>query len=358
MSSFMTKLKEGFASAFTTPSTTVQSTVPKTSASKPKVPKKLYDEIELAKYTNDFNDKILSTMTVSQHISSPFSIYMLMTLVSLGANTNTRSFIQLFNELVLTPWRWCPVDYPVQYHDRKTIIDVVDTLQQIAHRLYHWSSIPENHLELEIINDFYIAKQFQLKLETDFMHYVSELGDITLVDFADATATIELINNKVNAKTRGMITQLIDESDISPDTQLILVNCFYFNPIWQYQFDKYQTRDNINFTSLDNSATQVSMMNQTNTFDYYEDEQFQMVTLPYKHNRRDHANFVMNVVLPKKNSTDLTQFNSQSLMAMKKKSKYASVQLSLPRFEQNTELEMVDFFKQLGVTKIFKEIVL
>jgi len=40
---------------------------------------------------------------------------------------------------------------------------------------------------------------------------------------------------------------------------------------------------------------------------------------------------------------------------MKKKSKYASVQLSLPRFEQNTELEMVDFFKQLGVTKIFKE---
>jgi serpin B len=332
MSDFMAKLQKAYKTGTQNLSTFIT-----TSVTKSTVPMTSDNELKVAGCANKFNDDMLSMLTDSQHISSPLSIYMLMTLVNLGASG--KSFDELFDELVQDE---------SMHNAHTTMIDVVDTLQQITHQFHQLSSNPDNRLELEIANDFYVAERFQSHLSPDFKHHMKKLGDITPADFANATATAKLINSKVDTKTRGMITQLIEESDISSDTKLILVNCLYFNPVWQHQFEEYQTRNNTDFTSLNNSVTQGPMMSQTEDFNYYENEQFQMVTLPYKNGQ-----FVMDVVLPKTNGMDVTQVNSQRLMDMVNKSDERNVELYLPRFEQNTELEVVNFFKQLGVTDIF-----
>jgi len=82
---------------------------------------------------------------------------------------------------------------------------------------------------------------------------------------------------------------------------MYLINAIYFKGTWQYKFKKDDTRIKPFYTA-DGSMADCQMMSIHGEFDYYEDDQVQIVDLPY-----GSGNFSMTVFLPK-NSAELNSF--------------------------------------------------
>ena len=73
---------------------------------------------------------------------------------------------------------------------------------------------------------------------------------------------------------------------------MFLINAIYFKGNWTYEFDKDLTTDDI-FTKTDGSTAAVRMMKQEGEFDYFENQEFQAINLPY-----GDGDFSMMLILP------------------------------------------------------------
>jgi len=129
----------------------------------------------------------------------------------------------------------------------------------------------------------------------------------------------------------------------------MLVNVIYFKSSWVNSFNKNHTDDNISFTSL-NGNSKVSMMYQKNDFQYYGNDNYQVLTMPY----RDGL-FVMDVVLPRQSTNNsLSDITAEFTLDMIKHQRNTECDLHFPKFEQRTRLnDLVDTLKTMGVTRIF-----
>ncbi len=131
---------------------------------------------------------------------------------------------------------------------------------------------------------FAVEPEF-IRLNRDYYRAVVE-G----LDFASPSAP-NTINAWVRDKTHGRISSIVDRID--PLTMLYLINAIYFKGTWTRKFDPNRTQDDL-FTSTDGSQAPCRMMVQEGEFSYFEDDNVQVVDLPY-----GSGMFSMLVVLPK-----------------------------------------------------------
>lgn len=132
-----------------------------------------------------------------------------------------------------------------------------------------------------------------IELAPDFIQRIRGYyaGEVANVDFGDPGAA-DIINKWVAGKTNEKIRELVTP-DIVRSAILILINAIYFKGIWTSQFDEEKTEEKA-FTLLDGSRKRHPMMSQSGRYDYYENENFQAVSLPYGERR-----ISMYVFLPK-----------------------------------------------------------
>jgi serpin B len=178
------------------------------------------------------------------------------------------------------------------------------------------------------------------------------------LDFSLDVETCAKINAWVSEQTRGKIKNIIDA--IHPEMRIILINAIYFKGEWEKTFDKKYTKDE-RFTLINGEKLLVPMMHQTNNFSYLEDDQFQILEMPYKGNlifgTREQVSMV--VFLPKR-------FNSgselDSLLDIQKIEDYLSrlreqyaqkVKAFFPRFTINLSYTLTKFLSNLGITEAF-----
>lgn len=90
------------------------------------------------------------------------------------------------------------------------------------------------------------------------------------LDFADPNKAITEINSWVSGKTNGRIKELLQESSITPDTVLLLLNTIYFKADWEIKFDKSETRP-AKFFLEDGKQIGIKMMYQEAREDIYEE---------------------------------------------------------------------------------------
>lgn len=123
-------------------------------------------------------------------------------------------------------------------------------------------------------------------LNQDYLKSISHLdkGCLRVVDFSDGPNTSKTINNWANKTTRGKIEEIISEDQFSPDVPLIVTNASYFKCEWKQPFfvEETKTKPFRSFaTPSDMEIKHVPMMNETDSFNYYEDEELQAVELLY-----------------------------------------------------------------------------
>jgi serpin B len=159
---------------------------------------------------------------------------------------------------------------------------------------YLLTTLPELDplVQLDLANSIWYDQNFPVYPE--FLDVNSEYfnSEVISADFK-APETVDLINNWVSDKTQDRIPTVLDE--ISPDAIMYLINAIYFKGDWQYTFDEEETFET-NFHRPDGNTIPVDMMgwNGNAELDYFENELFQAVDLPY-----GDRTFSMTLLLPK-----------------------------------------------------------
>lgn len=114
------------------------------------------------------------------------------------------------------------------------------------------------------------------------------------VDFAgDRPAALKKVNGWVSDRTKGKITELLQENDVSSLTRVILTNAIYFKGDWERAFEEKATRPGT-FHQADGGTSEVPFMHQSETFGYGETKALQILEMPYKK-----GGLSMVVLLPK-----------------------------------------------------------
>ncbi|MGF1676018.1 MAG: serpin family protein, partial [Rivularia sp. (in: cyanobacteria)] len=170
----------------------------------------------------------------------------------------------------------------------------------------------------------------------------------TNLDFAD-TNTSSTINNWVKENTQGKIEKIVDQID--PNQVLFLLNAIYFKGSWTEEFQAEKTA-NFPFYLLSGKQKQHPMMSQSGDYRYYENAQFQAVSLPYG----EHGRVSFYIFLPKQNS-NLNSFyknlNTENWEKWISQFNKREGFVRLPRFKMDYTATLNDALSALGMQEAF-----
>jgi serine protease inhibitor len=173
---------------------------------------------------------------------------------------------------------------------------------------------------------------------------------ITPVNFEDEEASRHTINAWVEERTENKIKDLIAQGVLDAATRLVLVNAIYFKGTWAKQFDASLTNQ-APFQAQPGGEVQVPMMTRKHNFRYAEDDDLQILELPYA---GEHLSMLL--LLPRE-VNGLPKIEES--LAVKKLDEWTKnlqeteVEVWLPRFELNFPFRLDDTLKSLGMENAF-----
>ncbi|GIO24635.1 serine protease inhibitor [Oceanobacillus sp. J11TS1] len=199
-------------------------------------------------------------------------------------------------------------------------------------------------LELHLAN----ALWFKEGREIDSAY--QELLEKNYLAKIEPLTTADAINNWVAEQTNDRIDNMIDEID--PNLVLFLLNAVYFQGDWTYPFDKTLTEDR-DFHLEDGRLKETpTMVLYEESLDYWEDEDVQVVSLPYE----GEESLQMQIFLPSKD-TSISDFQEDfSLEKWQEWTESMEAQTGsvfLPSFTLEYESELNRLFMDLGMEQAF-----
>lgn len=139
---------------------------------------------------------------------------------------------------------------------------------------------------------------------------------------------------------------------LDSSTRMVLVNAIYFKGNWTYQFDPKMTFKAPFYLNNDDSV-EADFMKMKNHFKFgsLEDLDATSIELPYKD-----SNMSMLIILPN-SRTGLSalerKLNTVDLEEVSKKLKSKEVNVEIPKFKIEFEVELNESLKKLGIKKVF-----
>ncbi len=173
-------------------------------------------------------------------------------------------------------------------------------------------------------------------------------SSVESVNFSDRK-TAGLINDWASKNTNGLIKKVIEST--SSDDLMYLLNAIYFKGMWVSEFNRSNTHPKP--FMLENGATvNVEMMNQTEKFNYKDNELMQLVELPY-----GNSAFSMIVMLPKEEKKLLDVIralnNSDYWEGLKSGLIEHEVELFLPKFKTEYSKKLNKVLTDMGMGLAF-----
>jgi len=156
---------------------------------------------------------------------------------------------------------------------------------------------PNKNYQLAIANSLW--GQIDYPFKKDFVDLIKEnygagFYEVDFINEENREKTRLRINKWVEDNTNNKIKDLILPDDLTYLTRLVLVNALYFKGNWEYKFDPKETNPMDFYLSKDKKLT-VPMMHQKNKFNYTENDDIQVLELPYAG-----GDLSMLIILPKK----------------------------------------------------------
>jgi serpin B len=158
----------------------------------------------------------------------------------------------------------------------------------------------------------------------------------------------QAINDWVSERTRERIEELLPRDSIDDMTRLVLVNAIFFKANWIDQFEPDLTRDG-EFTLLDGSQVTAPMMHGSPSTEYAAGDGWQAVSLPYV------GDASMLVIVPDEGRfADIEGgLDASFVEQVRGQLGHYLVQLSVPRWESASEIDLQPALKALGVVDLF-----
>lgn len=258
---------------------------------------------------------------------SPLSVSLALAMAYNGAGGNTKTQMEdLLHKANLTP-----DDINQSYKDL------------VASLISH-----DPKVELSISNAIYYRNTFTSKdnfITTNQNYYQAVVAPL---DFTKTAETLNTVNDWVKTNTNGKIDKIIEV--VKPEDVMYLLNAIYFNGEWKYRFDPSQTM-NLPFTMEDKSVVQVTTMIIENPYNYYSNETFQLLEMPYGSGK-----YSMLIFLPETGKTAdnvISQLNPENINGWLLKMTEQKKMVYLPKFEFKFDDSLVDELSALGMTDAF-----
>lgn len=157
------------------------------------------------------------------------------------------------------------------------------------------------------------------------------------------------INDWVKKETNNKIDELVTDQDLVA-AKLVLTNAIYFKADWFVSFDKVNTKKD-KFTTLEKKEIIVDMMFRKDDANYFEDEQNQVLELPYKG-----KSMSMFIILPKTGNsieTLVKDLDSKLFEDYVLKLKTENVNIFIPKFSYKSDFELNDVLVKMGMPDAF-----
>jgi serpin B len=207
-----------------------------------------------------------------------------------------------------------------------------------------------NQLKIEnaiwIQNNFLLTSGYQKNIQT---HY---LADAFQVDFYDHSKSANQINTWVSQKTAQFIRKVISTDQISDSTRMVITNAVYFMGKWAKKFDSNLTRKNI-FYGMNADNVKVNFLHETEKMDYFENNDFQMITKYYKGYDKSFC-----IILPKKKDgiTSLEARMDKSLFdSIFNHVSIKEIDLFIPKIKLETSYTLNQSLSKLGLKIAFSD---
>jgi serpin B len=210
----------------------------------------------------------------------------------------------------------------------------------------------KGQVQLKIANALWTQKDYEL--QKDYLSLVKKFYgvSITSLDYGNVEAARDTINAWAEEKTDGKIKDMIAEGALDRMTRLVLANAIYFKGNWDCPFAPDQTRE-APFTTASGDSVLVQMMNQKRHFRYTEDDELQILELPYT------GNALSMVLLLPREINGLTKL--EEILTVENLEKWSTnlaereVKLSLPRFEITFPVQLDETLKSMGMLGAFSK---
>ncbi|XP_031229966.1 neuroserpin isoform X1 [Mastomys coucha] len=219
-------------------------------------------------------------------------------------------------------------------------------------------SAKEGQYVMKIANSLFVQNGFHVNEEFLQMVKMYFNAEVNHVDFSQNVDVANSINKWVENYTNSLLKDLVSPGDFDAVTHLALINAVYFKGNWKSQFRPENTRT-FSFTKDDESEVQIPMMYQQGEFYYGEFSDgsneaggiYQVLEIPYEGDE-----ISMMLVLSRQEvplATLEPLLKAQLIEEWANSVKKQKVEVYLPRFTVEQEIDLKDILKALGVTEIF-----
>ncbi|XP_037840379.2 alpha-1-antichymotrypsin isoform X1 [Chlorocebus sabaeus] len=264
-------------------------------------------------------------------IFSPLSISTALAFLSLGAHNTTLMEILRGLKFNLTETSEAEIHQSFQH--------LLRTLNQSS-----------DGLQLSMGNAMFIEEQ--LSLLDRFMEDAKRLygSEAFATDFQDSAVAKKFINDYVKNRTRGKITDLIE--DLDSQTVMVLVNYIFFKAKWKMPFDPHDTHDSRFYWSKRRWVKVPMMSLQHVTTPYFRDEELSCTVVELKYIGNASALFI----LPDQDKMEEVEamLLPETLKRWKDSLEFRHIdELYLPKFSISRDYDLEDVLLQLGIKEVF-----
>uniref|UniRef100_A0A1I8P6I9 Serpin domain-containing protein n=1 Tax=Stomoxys calcitrans TaxID=35570 RepID=A0A1I8P6I9_STOCA len=282
-----------------------------------------------AEFTQELFKQLEVTTTKKNTIFSPFSIRTCMAIVFAGAKGETAEEIA-----------------QVMKYVSNSSDEVAASFENILQK-YHKNDL------LKIANKVYLQKESKLRDEYANITKDKYNASAELIDFAESQEATKTINDWVEEKTAGKITNLIKEGILDASTRLVLLNALHFKGEWCKKFDEAKTSEEDFWISAEESI-KLPYMTQKTAFRYGEFDQYNCVALEMPYKDSDLSLFAL---LPDKRDglKDLAEnLKDVNLLDLSKEMcERKNVQVMFPKFKTEYSLDLAKTLQKMGIKKAF-----
>ncbi|MEJ5165905.1 MAG: serpin family protein [Thermoanaerobaculia bacterium] len=232
--------------------------------------------------------------------------------------------------------------------EKVLFIDTSDTKRELKIKFLMEEISKEKENKFHIANALWLQKDFQIL--KDYLKKIEEYykGKAEKLNFKEnPEGCRKIINSWIEENTSKRIKDLIPEGTLGPSIRMVLTNAIYFKGNWLKKFDEKETREE-DFKIDDQKRAKVKMMRALEEeFNYGENENFQVLELPYSG-----ENLSMILILPKKGDLNLDYETFEELRQSLNKMK---VDVYIPRFSFEKKYFLNDAFKNMGMVEVFTD---
>ena len=227
--------------------------------------------------------------------------------------------------------------------------DSVEALQEQSEHLWRTLYTDDGQSALILANSIWLNSNLQ-------GNYVQETLDLLAQNYYAGTYSVpmgtdtadQVVTNWVDRQTNGLIGSDAPVVETQPDVLALLVSSLYYKAAWQDEFHADQTEEDI-FTDAAGNEVRVDFMHKTEDANFIRREGYQAARLA------THLGEMV-FVLPDEGVAPEALLQEEDFLARLEfygdAASWGEVQWSVPKFDVNSDLDLMDALKRLGITDL------